>query len=62
MAKLSKEEGIQLLEELKGQLDKTKDKTVAIEVLALAGRSVGYAPAMRALVMGVEPASAIRWS
>lgn len=59
---LSKEEGIELLRGLKEQLDKTEKTKDALEVLALAGQSVGYKPAFRALVMGIEPEQAIKWS
>lgn len=58
----SKEEGIKLLRELKEQLGKTEKTADALGILALAGKSVGYKPAFRALVMGVEPEQAIKWS
>lgn len=59
---LSKEEGIELLRQLKEQLGKTEKTKDAIPVIALAGKSVGYKPAFRALIMGVEPEQAIKWS
>ncbi len=60
---LTREEGIELLKKLKEQLAKIKDDVpAALELLALAGKSVGYKPAFRALVMGVEPEQAIKWS
>ncbi len=59
---MSKEEGIELLMTLKEQLGKTEKVSDALQVLALAGKSVGYKPAFRALVMGVEPEQAIKWS
>lgn len=62
MTSISKEEGIALLKNLKEQLAKIEDVPAAMEVLALAGKSVGYKPAFRALVMGVEPEQAIKWS
>lgn len=58
---LSKQEGIELLRGLKEQLGKVEKTKDALEILALAGRSVGYKPAFRALVMGVEPEQAIKW-
>ncbi len=62
MASITKEEGIALLKRLKDELAKIKDVPAALELLALAGKSVGYKPAFRALVMGVEPEQAIKWS
>jgi hypothetical protein len=59
---MSKDEGIQLLKSCKEQLGKTPKTADALQVLALAGKSVGYAPTMRALVMGVEPEKAIKWT
>ena len=62
MAKLTREQGIELLEASKEQLAKTEGKEQAFEVLLLAGQSVGYAPAFRCLVAGNSPESSIRWS
>ena len=62
MASITKEEGIVLLKKAKEQLGKTDTKTDTIQILILAGKTVGYAPAFRALVMDVEPERAIRWS
>lgn len=58
---ITKEQGVALLTSLKEQLAKTDSKAEAIRVLALAGKSVGYKPAFRALVMDVEPEQAIKW-
>ena len=62
MASITKEEGIALLKNLKEQLAKITEVPAALELLALAGKSVGYKPAFRALVMGVDPEQAIKWS
>ena len=64
MANVTKDEGIQLLGELKKKLAELKETgkvSDALQILALAGQSVGYKPAFRALVMDVEPEKAIKW-
>lgn len=58
---VTKTEGIELLKKLKEQLGKTTEKAEAIGILTIAGKTVGYAPAFRALVMNVEPEKAIKW-
>ena len=59
MPKLTREQGIELLEASKKQLEKTEGSKETLEVLLLAGQSVGYAPAFRCLEdflrQGVEP-------
>lgn len=62
MPKLTREQGVELLEASKKQLEKETDAKKAFEVLLLAGQSVGYAPAFRCLVAGNPPESSIRWS
>ena len=61
MAKITREEGVTLLGELKRKLKETTAKDAILEILALAGSSVGYAPAFRALVMDADPEHAIKW-
>lgn len=58
---MTKEEGITFLSEAKKKLASVTKVDDAIQILALAGKSVGYKPAFRALVMDVEPAKAIKW-
>jgi len=60
--KVSRDEGVIILEKAKEQLEKTAEKADVMKLLAFAGASVGYAPAFRALVMEVAPDQAIRWS
>lgn len=61
MGSITKEEAVGILTEAKKKLAKatTKDETLA--VLKEAGGKVGYAPAMRCLVAGVEPDKSVRW-
>ncbi|KKK65336.1 hypothetical protein LCGC14_2975200, partial [marine sediment metagenome] len=42
MPKLTREQGIELLEASKKQLEKTEGSKETLEVLLLAGQSVGY--------------------
>lgn len=60
--KISREEGVAVLEAVKKQLDETVGKEDTIKLLAYAGSTVGYAPAFRALVMDKPAAQAIRWT
>jgi len=62
MPKLTREQGIELLEASKKQLEKTEGSKETLEVLLLAGQSVGYAPAVRCLVAGGSPETSIRWN
>lgn len=58
---MTREEAV---EYLVGQQDYADDAKTVGEfkaVLARAGAMVGYAPAFRCLVNGVEPSKAIRW-
>ena len=61
MASMTREEGVQLLEKSKEQLETAKSFKQALPILQLAGSSVGYAPAFRALVMDEDPEKSIRW-
>ena len=61
MEKLDKQDAIYTLVEAKEQMDKASTKAEVIDVLQRAGSVVGYAPAFRALVAGVEPDKAVRW-
>ncbi len=62
MAKLTREQGVELLTASKEQLEKIETPKEVLEVLLLAGQSVGYAPAFRCLVAGASPETSIRWS
>ena len=61
MGKLTKEEGIAILREAKSKLDKATTKDEALGILKEAGGQVGYKPAFRALIAGVEPENSIKW-
>ncbi|KKL04145.1 hypothetical protein LCGC14_2619040 [marine sediment metagenome] len=58
---ISREEAIQVLTMYQDLASDAETKERFIEVLADAGRAIGYAPAMRCLVMCVSPEDAIRW-
>ena len=59
---ISKEQAIEALYRAKEQLETAADKQAILDVLAEAGKAVGYKPAFRVLVMGVKPEEAIKWS
>jgi len=59
---ITKEAAIEALYRAKEQLEQTNDKTEALKIIADAGKTVGYKPAFRALVMGQKPEDAIKWS
>lgn len=62
MATQSKiDEGVAILKEAKAKIETATDKNETLAVLRDAGSRVGYKPAFRALVAGVEPNEAIRW-
>jgi len=58
---LTREEAVELLTKTNEQLAKVSGKDETLQLLSLAGKSVGYKPAFRALVMGMEPEKAIKW-
>lgn len=59
--KLTKEDGIKVLEEAQNSLAKASSKEETLAVLKEAGSKVGYSPAFRCLVAGNEPAKSIKW-
>jgi len=59
---MEKQDAIYTLVEAKEQMDKAKTKGEALDVLRRAGSAVGYAPAMRCLVAGIEPEKSVRWN
>lgn len=58
---LSREEAINILTMQRDNMVEAETKAQTMEILAIAGKAVGYAPAFRTLVMGVAPEDAIRW-
>jgi hypothetical protein len=58
---ITKAQGINLLKEAKEKLSKATKKDDVIAILRAAGQAVGYSPAMRCLVAGIEPEQSIRW-
>ena len=58
---MEKQDAVYTLVEAKEQMEKASTKEEALDVLRSAGNVVGYAPAFRALVTGVEPDKAVRW-
>jgi len=61
MSKLTKEDAIGILREAKGKLEKASTKDETLAVLKDAGGAVGYKPAFRCLIAGIEPEKSIKW-
>lgn len=61
MTKITKEEGIKVLKDAKAKMAKATTKDETLEILKDAGSQVGYAPAFRCLIAGVEPDKSIKW-
>lgn len=58
---MTKEEAVKILAEARDKMDKAKTKEETLAVLKDAGSKVGYTPAFRCLVAGLEPDKSIRW-
>ena len=61
MEKMSREEAVQYLTMMRDLMVDTTSKEQAIELLRAAGETVGYTPAFRCLVKGLESEESIRW-
>jgi len=61
MGKLTKDEAVGILKEAKSKLETAATKDEALGILKDAGGAVGYKPAFRALVAGVEPEKSVKW-
>lgn len=61
MEKLSREEAIMYLTKQRDMAEDSKTKEEYRKVLEETGTMVGYAPAFRCLVRGMEPEQSIRW-
>jgi len=61
MGKLTKDEAIGILKEAKSKLETATTKDEALGIIREAGGAVGYKPAFRALIAGVEPEKSIKW-
>ncbi len=59
--KITRDEAIQILTMQQDLANDSGSKAEFIKILQETGTKVGYAPAMRCLVMGLEPDQAIRW-
>ena len=59
---MEKQEAIYTLVEAKEQMDKANTKAEVLDLLDRTGTAVGYAPAFRALVKGLEPEKSVRYS
>lgn len=55
------EEAVAILKEGQEKLGKAETKRETLNVLAEAGKKLGYKPVFRALVLGENPESAVRW-
>ncbi len=67
MPKITKQEAMEALYRAKEQLEMIDDdgasaKQATLNILADAGKTVGYKPAFRALVLGKPPEDAIKWN
>ena len=64
MEKITREEAVQYLTMAKDMfVDAVESNNVhqAVKVLETAGDKIGYAPAFRCLVKGLEPEESVRW-
>ncbi len=62
IGQLTREEAINYLHGMKLLLAQPASWEIQKQRLAEAGRTVGYKPAFRCLVMDVEPEKAVRWT
>ena len=58
---MTKDEAVKVLADAQGEMKKAKTKDETIAVLKNAGGKVGYTPAFRCLVQGLEPDKSVRW-
>ena len=58
---LTREEAIRFLTMQRDLLEEATTKESALVLLLEAGSKIGYAPAFRCLVKGLEPEDSIRW-
>lgn len=61
---VSREEAVQFLtmqRDLLAEAVATSDAPKVLNILEQTGDRIGYTPAFRCLVMGMEPENAIRW-
>jgi len=63
MEHMTREEAIQYLTMQRDffEMAATPETKLALEILKEAGKQVGYTPAFRCLVMGLDPEESIRW-
>ena len=61
MGKLTKDEAVGILKEAKSKLETATTKQETLGILKDAGGAVGYKPAFRCLIAGVEPEKSIKW-
>lgn len=59
--RITRDEAERLLTNQRDLMEDAMTKEEAMVILKRAGQAVGYAPAFRCLVMGVEPSESIRW-
>lgn len=59
--KMTREEAVQCLTKLRDLAEVEVRKDEFAKILLEAGEAVGYTPAFRCLVMGLEPEESIRW-
>lgn len=58
---MTKDEAVKVLTDAQGDMKKAKTKEDALAVLKATGGKVGYTPAFRCLVQGLEPDKSVRW-
>lgn len=59
--KLTREEAVQLLTMQRDLMDEAQTKEEVLMILLGTGNRVGYTPAFRCLVVGLEPEASIKW-
>ncbi len=58
---MSKEEAIQYLTKQRDMAEDSQTKVEYQKILLETGKAIGYTPAFRCLVMGLEPQDSIKW-
>lgn len=59
--RMTREEAVKYLTMQRDWMDEAVTKERTIEILSETGKAIGYAPAFRCLVIGLDPEDSIRW-
>jgi len=58
---MEKKEAVELLEASKEKLELVETKSETLQILAFVGKQIGFKPAFRCLVNGVDPDQSVKW-